>query len=52
MLEAGDYNGDGSADVLLRNDTSGRWYVYLTSGASILSEGPVSATRVGSWVYL
>jgi hypothetical protein len=37
-----DFNGDGSVDVLDRNKVSGRWYMNLMSGDTLLSSNPVA----------
>src|SRR5438876_4794947 len=35
----GDFNGDGTADILWRNSSTGENYVYLMSGTTITGEG-------------
>ena len=35
----GDYNGDGKADILWRNSTSGDVYIWLMNGISIANQG-------------
>src|SRR6266850_403578 len=39
IIGYGDFNGDGRADILWRNNTSGQNYVYVMNGTSIASEG-------------
>ena len=47
---AGDFNGDGKADILWRND-DGRVNIWLMDGANVLAAGPVSTypTVDNSW---
>ena len=35
----GDFNGDGKADILWRNSTTGQVYVWLMNGTSVTSTG-------------
>lgn len=37
----GDFNGDSHLDVLIRNSTSGQWYMYALTGTEILERGYV-----------
>lgn len=43
-----DFNGDGSADLLIRN-TDGGWYLYTLQGNTVLNENNVSITRDLNW---
>lgn len=46
-----DFNGDGSADVLLRN-SSGGWYAYLMNGNTVVSGSTLTAlTSDTSYVF-
>lgn len=38
---AGDFDGDGYSDVIIRNATSGSWYMYKLQNNSIVSRGYV-----------
>lgn len=51
---AGDFNGDGHEDVLLRNAENGRWFLYALDGRQKLSEdtGAVSMNNDLSWDYV
>jgi hypothetical protein len=57
IVAQGDYNGDGKADLLWRNDTSGQVYMMLMNGFTISSQAmvytePNTAWRVlGPWEY-
>lgn len=47
---AGDFNGDGRSDVIIRNVRSGQWYIYNLDGSEIISRGYVpieSAIYIG-----
>jgi hypothetical protein len=39
VVAVGDYNGDGRADILYRNDSTGMVWMMLMNGASIASAG-------------
>jgi len=46
----GDFNGDGTDDIIIRNVNSGRWYIYNLQGGNIISRGYVpieSAVYIG-----
>lgn len=46
----GDFNGDGSDDIIIRNITSGQWYIYNLKAENIISRGYVpieSAINIG-----
>ncbi len=45
----GDFNGDGKADILWRNSTSGQVYLWLMNGSTIASQGGVFAVS-SDWV--
>jgi hypothetical protein len=47
----GDFNGDGKADILWRNTTSGEIYIWLMNGSSIASQGsPATVSPSSGWV--
>ena len=39
---AGDFNNDGTSDVIIRNVTSGRWYIYNINTDSVIDRGYVA----------
>jgi uncharacterized delta-60 repeat protein len=45
----GDFNGDGKADILWRNNASGQNYVYLMNGTAIASEGYIRTVADQNW---
>jgi hypothetical protein len=45
----GDFDGDGRADVLWRNASTGENYVYFMNGLSIVNEGYVRTVPVPDW---
>ena len=45
----GDFNGDGFADVLWRNASTGENYVYLMNGLSVVNEGYLRTVPDQSW---
>ena len=44
-----DFNGDGKADILWRNTTTGLNYLYQMDGASITSHTPINAVSDQNW---
>lgn len=44
-----DYDGDGRADLLMRNSETGHWHVYLLNGNTIKSDGPLNLSRSLAW---
>jgi hypothetical protein len=47
----GDFNGDGKADILWQNSTSGEIYIWLMNGTAIASQGSPGAVSASSgWV--
>jgi hypothetical protein len=45
----GDFDGDGKADVLWRNSSSGENYVYLMNGKDIVGEGYLRTVADQDW---
>jgi len=45
----GDFDGDGRADVLWRNSSSGENYVYFMNGTAIAAEGYLRSVSDQSW---
>ncbi len=45
----GDFDGDGRADILGRNASTGQNYVYLMNGTAILTEGYLRTVADQSW---
>jgi len=44
-----DYDGDGRADMLLRNCRSGDWFLYTLAGRVVTSKGPVALKSELDW---
>jgi YD repeat-containing protein len=49
IVGIGDFNGDGSADILWRNSSTGENYIYLMNGTSVLTEGYIRTIADQSW---
>src|SRR2546427_7717231 len=45
----GDFDGDGKADILWRNTSTGQNYIYLMNGLPIVSQGPINAVTDLNW---
>src|SRR2546427_1443158 len=45
----GDFDGDGKADILWRNSSTGENYIYLMDGATVPAEGSVSQVTDPAW---
>ena len=45
----GDFDGDGRADILWRNSSTGENYIYLLNGTSIVGEGFIRTVADQSW---
>ncbi|MDH3512962.1 MAG: hypothetical protein OER85_19145, partial [Gammaproteobacteria bacterium] len=45
----GDYNGDGKADILWRNESTGQNWMYLMNGATIESSKGVNTVNGTQW---
>ena len=45
----GDFNGDGHADVLWRNSSTGENYIYIMTGTAIGPEGYIRTVADQSW---
>jgi hypothetical protein len=52
IVGIGDFNDDGSADVLWQNDTSGEVYVWLMNGTAITSQGALANGISPNWAIL
>jgi len=50
---AQDFNGDGKVDVLVRNASTGKWYLYHLNGNRLFAAGSggVGMTSSGDWSY-
>jgi hypothetical protein len=46
IRSTGDYNDDGHADLIWQHATSGDLYAWFMSGASLVTSGPLSPSRV------
>jgi hypothetical protein len=44
----GDFNGDGKADILFQNSTSGEVYIWLMNGMTIIGQGTPGTEAPGS----
>jgi hypothetical protein len=57
IVAAGDYNGDGKADILYRNDATGAVYLLLMNGLTVISGNQVyqepntDRKLLGPWQY-
>ena len=51
ILNVGDYNGDGKADVLWENLNTGQMFVWLMNGTSVASGGSPGTVGLGWQVY-
>src|SRR5688572_911930 len=49
IVGLGDFDGDGKADMLWRNLSTGENYIYLMSGTSIVGEGYVRTVADQNW---
>src|SRR5437667_8354085 len=49
VVGVGDFDGDGKADILWRNSSSGQNYVYLMNGTAILTEGYLRTVADPAW---
>src|SRR5439155_311965 len=45
----GDFDGDGKADILWRNTSTGQNYIYLMNGTAIAGEGFIRTVADQSW---
>ena len=45
----GDFDGNGTSDVLWRNSSTGENYIYFMDGATILSEGYIRTVADQAW---
>ena len=44
-----DYDGDGLADLLIRNSTTGEWRMFLLDGSTVVKEAKISMTGNLDW---
>ncbi|WP_322505541.1 FG-GAP repeat protein [Chroococcidiopsis cubana] len=53
MTETHDFNGDGRADLLWRNEETGDNIIWLMNGTNIIAGGslPNVESRLGSYFY-
>ncbi|PYP94126.1 MAG: hypothetical protein DMD38_16350, partial [Gemmatimonadetes bacterium] len=49
VVGVGDFDGDGKADILWRNSTTGQNYLYLMNGTAIAGEGYLRTVADQSW---
>jgi hypothetical protein len=49
IVGIGNFDGQGGADILWRNDATGENYIYLMSGNSIVGEGYIRTVADRSW---
>jgi hypothetical protein len=53
IVACGDYDGDGKADLLWRNSSTGENYLYPMDGTTIkAAEGYVRTVPAGSWAVV
>jgi len=53
IVAVGDYDGDGKADILWRNSSTGENYLYPMDGTSIKpAEGFLRTVPVGNWMVV
>ena len=54
VLQTGDFNGDGRADVLLRNVSKDyepiRWALYTLDGLTVLDASQPALTKNPAWM--
>ena len=51
IVAVGDYDGDGKADILWRNNSTGQDYLYPMDGTTIKpTEGYLRTVPVGNWM--
>lgn len=48
-VSRGDFNGDGFADLLVRNQDNGEWHLYLLKGNTIIDDAALSLTLNTAW---
>ena len=49
IVRIGDFNGDGMADLLWRNASTGENYIYLMNGREVLGEGFIRTVPDTNW---
>jgi len=50
IVASGDFDGDGKADILWRNASTGENYLYVMDGLSIANEGYLRTVADQSWI--
>src|SRR5207249_6543380 len=45
----GDFDGDGKADILWRNTSTGQNYIYLMNGLAVASQGSINSVGDQAW---
>jgi len=46
----GDFDGNGKADILWQNSTSGQLYVWLMNGTTLVSSGSPATVSDTTWL--
>jgi len=49
IADIGDFDGDGKADILWRNSSTGENYMYLMNGTSVVGEGYLRTVADQNW---
>jgi FG-GAP repeat len=52
IVAQGDYNGDGKADILWRNDSTGQVYMLLMNGLAVSQQAMVYTEPNTQWRLL
>jgi len=51
IIEAADLDGDGRAEILVRNGSTGRWWVYFMQGTTVVRSAELKLNKDLNWVY-